>query len=56
MDRLIDNIVSYEKEGETPNSIWVSNDTWYIEIDSLLYGSMNVNANPAEIKRIREEL
>ena len=49
MDKLIENIVSYDKGDKTPYSIWSENDTWYIEIDSLLCSYMSVNANPSEI-------
>lgn len=49
MDKLINNIVSYDKAEQTPYTIWSENDTWYIEVDSLLYSYMSVNANPSEV-------
>ena len=52
MDLLVKTIVEDKKDSEAINAIWANNDTWHIEIDSILLYDMSLNANPTEITAV----
>ncbi len=49
MDKMIESILSKKSSSKELVELWKDNDTWYIEIDSILLYDMKLNANPSEI-------
>lgn len=49
MDQLLVEIIHNKSKLSTLESIWSKNKNWILEIDSMLLGDMNLNANPSEM-------
>lgn len=52
MDVLVESIINKESSTSEIIKIWQTNDTWFIEIDSLLLYDTKLGTNPAEITAV----
>lgn len=49
MDRIINSMLNNKSKVDTVIEMWQQNDTWYLEMDSILIYDTQLNANPSEI-------
>lgn len=49
MDSIINSILNDKSKADTAVELWQKNDTWYLEMDSILLYDTQLNANPSEI-------
>lgn len=52
LDKIVENIITNQCKSDDLYGIWSNNPNWYIEIDSMLLSSMEVNASPSEITSV----
>lgn len=52
MDLMVDSIINNQSTLNDILKIWEKNDTWTIEIDSILLYDININTNPQELTAV----